>query len=94
MLSPLPDQKWRYQTAAHLLNRAAFGGTPEEIEAVRQKGMETAIDELLNSPNEPDESAQLPWAEPKNLREHRQEVRRLKANEEDGKRKLRAMRRI
>jgi hypothetical protein len=94
MLAPLPVQKWSYQTAAHLLNRAAFGGTPEEIEQARKKGMEAAVHDLLNPPDEPDDSASLPWAEPKNLRAHRQEVRKLKAEQEEGKRRLRAMRRI
>jgi hypothetical protein len=31
VLVPLPTQKWNDETAGHLLNRAAFGGTPEEI---------------------------------------------------------------
>ena len=38
MLAPLPDSKWNENTAAHPLNRAAFGGTPDEIEEPAQKG--------------------------------------------------------
>jgi hypothetical protein len=32
MLKPLSESKWNYETAAHLLNRAGFGGPPSEIE--------------------------------------------------------------
>ena len=31
MFTPLSPQQWNYETAAHLLNRAGFGGTPAEI---------------------------------------------------------------
>src|SRR5438034_336417 len=32
--SPIPAADWNYDRAAHLLERAGFGGTPEEIEAL------------------------------------------------------------
>lgn len=35
MLTPLPAARWNFDTVAHLLNRAGFGGVPEEIEAAR-----------------------------------------------------------
>ena len=31
MLKPISSQGWNEATAAHLLNRAGFGGPPEEI---------------------------------------------------------------
>src|SRR4051812_42248761 len=37
--------------AAHLLNRAGFGGTPEEIERVMQLGPQRAVDWLLDFPD-------------------------------------------
>ena len=37
VLTPLAPGAWKYATAAHLLNRAAFGGTPDEIEGARAK---------------------------------------------------------
>ncbi len=40
MFTPLSPQQWNYETAAHLLNRAGFGGTPAEIEAAYGKGLE------------------------------------------------------
>jgi uncharacterized protein (DUF1800 family) len=41
---------WNYENAAHLLRRAAFGGTPEKIEAFLDKhgSVEEAVDELLS----------------------------------------------
>ena len=32
MLKPLATSRWDYGSAAHLLNRAGFGGPPAEIE--------------------------------------------------------------
>lgn len=42
---------------AHLLNRAGFGGTLEEIEKVRKLGPKKAVDSLLDFPDLPAESA-------------------------------------
>jgi Protein of unknown function (DUF1800) len=39
--------------AAHLLNRAGFGGTPEEIARVRKMGPQVAADWLLDFPDAP-----------------------------------------
>jgi Protein of unknown function (DUF1800) len=41
--------------AAHLLNRAGFGGTQKEIDHVRSIGVEAAVDELLDFPDAPAE---------------------------------------
>lgn len=57
MLTPLDPKQWDTTKAAHLLNRAGFGGTPEQIEAVRAAGMDGAVTALLNAP---DDSAQFP----------------------------------
>ncbi|MBI1743163.1 DUF1800 domain-containing protein [Candidatus Acetothermia bacterium] len=40
--------EWNYRNAAHLLRRAGFGGTPEEINRLVGLGQEGAIDYLLN----------------------------------------------
>ena len=39
--------------ARHLLNRAGFGGTPAEVEAVAALGPARAIDQLLDFPDAP-----------------------------------------
>ena len=49
MLTPLPDSEWTPQAAAHLLNRAAFGGTPEEIEKLHALGHRGAVESLLGA---------------------------------------------
>src|SRR6186997_1727351 len=37
--------------AAHLLNRAGFGGTPEEIDHVRSLGPQRAVEWLMDFPD-------------------------------------------
>lgn len=39
--------------AGHLLNRAGFGGLPQEIEAVQELGVARAVDALLDFPDAP-----------------------------------------
>jgi len=46
MLKPLSAEKWNFTTAAHLLNRAGFGGTPEEIGRLAEMGLEEAVSHL------------------------------------------------
>ena len=48
---PTPTEPYDAVKAAHLLNRAGFGGTPEEIEHVRSIGPMAAVDELLDFPD-------------------------------------------
>ena len=82
MLTPLPREKWDYDTAAHLLNRAGFGGTPEEIEALQKQGLEASVRRLIDVA---DEETNLPapaWAVPENLQEKRQKTRAMR--EESG----------
>ena len=35
-LSPIPSANWNYDTAAHLLERAGFGGTPAQIQTLAE----------------------------------------------------------
>jgi hypothetical protein len=46
MLAPLPANEWTLQAAAHLLNRAAFGGSPEEIQRLHAMGHAAAVRSL------------------------------------------------
>jgi uncharacterized protein (DUF1800 family) len=48
MLKPLPQDGWNYETAAHLLNRAGFGGPPEEIQALTELGLDKAVSSLID----------------------------------------------
>jgi len=77
MLTPLDKRQWDLQKAAHLLNRAGFGGTPDEIKAFCELGFDRAVETVLDGP---DDSAQFPkpaWAQPKNLLEMRQQAATL-----------------
>ena len=47
-LTPIAAEDWSYDRAAHLLERAGFGGTPEEIERLAALGPKGAVDALLN----------------------------------------------
>lgn len=43
-----PGFEWNFRTAAHLLNRAGFGGSLAEIDALLQAGPEQAVIQLIN----------------------------------------------
>ena len=43
MLDALPSSQWNATTAAHLMNRAGFGGSPQDIENLRQMGLDGAV---------------------------------------------------
>jgi uncharacterized protein (DUF1800 family) len=64
MLRQLAKGKWDYSTAAHLLNRAGFGGPPAEIEKLAALGLEAAVAHLVDYEGIPDESANPDWAKP------------------------------
>jgi uncharacterized protein (DUF1800 family) len=73
VLTPLPAQLFDYAKAAHLLNRAGFGGTPAEIEAARAKGLAAMVTALVDAPGEA--PAPPDWAHPMDLRAVRMELR-------------------
>ncbi|MDB6123632.1 MAG: hypothetical protein JWQ71_2625 [Pedosphaera sp.] len=64
MLKPLSKERWNYTTAAHLLNRAGFGGTPKEIEHLVNLGPDKAVSYLVDYENIPGHSPNPEWAKP------------------------------
>lgn len=48
ILSPLAGTDWTYETAAHLLERAGFGGTPTEIERLAAMTPQQAVASLVD----------------------------------------------
>jgi uncharacterized protein (DUF1800 family) len=59
---PRAEETWTIFEAAHLLNRAGFGGTPAEIKSFHALGREKAVDSLV-SPAEPLDAFPLPaWS--------------------------------
>ena len=92
VLAPLSAEKWNEQTAGHLLNRAAFGGTPREIEATRKKGLSAAVRDLVDFK---DEAANVPapsWAHPRNVRAARTEIKAAREQGGNFKEKVRGIR--
>lgn len=53
-LSPLPDHEWDYGHARHLLERAGFGGTPDEIAKLTAMGLDAAVTALVEYEAIPD----------------------------------------
>jgi uncharacterized protein (DUF1800 family) len=92
MLTPLPAQKWNDEMAAHLLNRAAFGGTPAEIEASRKKGLAAAVRELVDFGSDATNVPPPFWAHPRNIRQMRMKMRGAKADSSERKEKKREIR--
>ncbi len=89
MLIPLDAKKWDFTTAAHLLNRAGFGGTPEQIEMLHELGMDGAVNQFVDAA---DDSAMFPkpdWAVPHNFVEMRRAARNLP--EEERKKKFKEL---
>jgi uncharacterized protein (DUF1800 family) len=50
-LTPISASDWNYDLAAHLLERAGFGGTPEEIQALAQLAPAEAVRQLVHFQN-------------------------------------------
>lgn len=76
---------WTKYEAAHLLNRAGFGGSPEQVESFHQRGRHGAVDWLLEAQesNPPEPPA---WAEDAQERmmaffQRQRELRGLSATE-------------
>jgi uncharacterized protein (DUF1800 family) len=64
MLKPLSASKWDFTTAAHLLNRAGFGGTPDDVQELVALGHERAVSSLVDFEKIPDPTPDPDWAHP------------------------------
>jgi uncharacterized protein (DUF1800 family) len=64
MLKPLTQERWDFGAAAHLLNRAGFGGPPAEIEKLVALGPETAVAHLVDYEGIEDPTPPPAWARP------------------------------
>src|SRR5437016_2118987 len=91
---PTASDTWDKRRAAHLLQRAGFGGKPAEIESVVNKGFELAVDDLLNYQKFSEDFPDPQWATEETLKEmlaKRKELRNL--SEEERKQKMMELRR-
>ena len=48
-LGSIGSENWNAARAAHLLERAGFGGTPREVEAPTELGLSAAVDHMLRA---------------------------------------------
>jgi uncharacterized protein (DUF1800 family) len=62
MLRPVTDDRWDFTTAAHLLNRAGFGGAPGEIDRLVALGPAQAVRHLVDYEGAPDADSNPSWA--------------------------------
>ena len=81
MLEPITKQDWNIFTAAHLLNRAGFGGTPETIADAFKLGPNEAVNRLLQAGTAPQVPEDTSFDEPTNLLAKRQEVQDMMKSE-------------
>jgi len=92
MLKALSGQKWNFTTAAHLLNRAGFGGPPAEIEKLAALGPEAAVAHFVDYEKIPDPTPDPEWARPDPERPKKlMEARQL--GEEERRKRLREIQR-
>ncbi len=80
MLTPLPSDQWDCAKAAHLLNRAGFGGAPAHIDSLVASGMAATVRYLVDGPAKPTAAAAPEWARPRNLLALRGEVQQAALN--------------
>ena len=88
MLTPLNPTTWDVYKAAHLLDRAGFGGSPEQIEALYKLGLKGAVEFLLVGK---DDYAAFPppaWAKPHNLYAEQMELRKKESAADAATRKM------
>ncbi|MGH7990205.1 MAG: DUF1800 family protein, partial [Limisphaerales bacterium] len=64
MLNALSKDRWNYELAAHLLNRAGFGGSPQEIQRLADLTHDQAVASLLDYERIPDSTSDPVWAKP------------------------------
>ncbi len=89
MLEPLKPERWTEAAAAHLLNRAGFGGPPSEIQALHRLGQEGAIARLVDGKGLATELPLNPpaWAHPDPDRVAK--FRKLQGASEEERRRMR-----
>ena len=83
-LSPLPEQDFTLAHARHLLFRAGFGGSPEEVQRLHRLGLRGMVQRLVHYRDTPDVVGEIEVPAP-----DRAAFRRCAASTRTGRRKLR-----
>lgn len=76
-LDAIDADAWTADKAAHLLRRAAFGGTPTEVERFVELGLDAAVDYLVDYHKTPFEIAPPPFPDEVGDRIDRERLRRM-----------------
>ena len=82
MLKPLPSDRWNFTTAAHLLNRAGFGGPPQEVDRLAALSPAQAVSHFVDYEPVPVSLARPDWAKPDPERANRYRAARQATPEE------------
>ena len=64
MLAELPAARWNTTAARHLLNRAGFGGTADEIASLGRRTAREAVESLVKRESPADRPTPPSWAHP------------------------------
>jgi hypothetical protein len=64
MLKRLPAEQWNEPKAAHLLNRAGFGGPPREVARLAALAPQEAVNGFVDFEKVPDPTPNPDWAKP------------------------------
>ena len=84
MFHPLSEKNWNRYSAAHLLNRAGFGGTPAEIDRLHALGPDKAVASFLDADDDSDLFPPPPLMDPEARFSYYQQVKEA-ADEEQRK---------
>lgn len=91
MFEPLPASRWNETTAAHLLSRAGFGGSPQEIADLHKMGLDQAVSYLVDYDRIPDNEPAPDWVRSNSTIVQQNQVygEAMRLSDEETKRKLR-----
>ena len=76
-LQPLATNQFGFAEAAHLLNRAGFGGSTEQIQAIQRMGLLRAVDYLVDYESVDDSSLEIPEYDVNLIRPYNEAERQL-----------------
>lgn len=82
MLKRLNPSQWTPSCAAHLLNRAGFGGPPSEVQALYALGLNRAVETMLSGSEDDDMFPPPTITEPKDLYDEMRAMRSMTSEEE------------
>lgn len=88
-LKPITSQQWDYAKARHLLFRAGFGGTPEEVQKLVDMGPHKAVEYLVEYHSRPMANIELnmlSWERPLAYEEHLHGAAKNRLAEQDERR--------